>query len=1138
MRGYSRHSSDTTKSFRIMSTSWITLLSILLSASISTASNESDSSLVSKGKVTSEDEQFVLSANDLRLMRLFLSSTLSQTREDRRSSVSDVALLTRLRTETIKLPLIEGYDIRFKRLSSSQGLSQVRVSQIIQDNQGFIWFGTQNGLNRYDGYKFKIFKHDAKRPESLSGVYIYSLFKDRTGQIWVGSDEFLDRFDPVTEAFTHYRFELSSSNTLRVKVNHISQDPGGMLWVSTGNGLFRLNPGSGKLTHYGHVPGDVSSLGDDIKSTGEDREGRFWVATSKTLDEFDLGTQKVNRHIPLGDSGFGAFFHEDRLGVFWIVYGLDGLPAIFDRKTDKMTRYEFEPRDRPGKSRNRVYAMIEDHEGNMWFGTEAAGLLKYDREHRRFISYNQRPGDNTSLADTRVTTLFEDSEGSIWVGLHQKEPDFFSTKRPAFERFSHESGKANSLDSSLVGVVYEDRKGVLWVGTEQSLQRIVRKTGQYSTFRQLSGTEVLSILEEGANTLWFGTSDGLKRYDQRSGKLKAYRPIPGNPYSSCSAVIQRLLLDHSANLWAATWDGLCRFDSRRQRFTTYKPDPKLRGLNYYAIAEDRKGNLWLGSNLGLQRFDPTTSRFTVYSHKSDDPGSLSDDRVNSVYFDRSGTLWVGTQNGLDKFDPNTNTFAIYDERQGIAGNVVSCILGDRHGLLWLSTNKGISSFDPLSGAFNNYIEADGLPGPDLTGWGACYENAAGEMFFGGFSGATAFFPARVVDEPFAPPVALTDFRLFGAPVGLNRGSPLKKSINFADAITLSHNQSVFSIEFSALSYVSAATNRYRYVLEGLDRHWNEVGSDQRIASYTTLPAGAYVFRVQAATSRGPWSTPGATLHIEILPPWWNTLWFRMLYGVLLLFGAFGAYYYRFHQIRKQFELRLEASVNERMRIARELHDTLLQSLHGLMFQFQAARNLVHKRPEEAVQTLESAIAGTERAITESQDAIQDIRSEQLTQSDLSELLREMGDELARSLDANRDSPIFRLIVEGERRTLAPFLQDEIYRIAREALRNAFRHASAHQIEAEIRYDLREFRLRIRDDGRGIAREVLVEGKRAGHWGLPGIQERADRIGAKLDVWSDAGAGTEVQLTVPAAVAYETHNRSPFRLFGKASNHGQ
>jgi PAS domain S-box-containing protein len=786
-----------------------------------------------------------------------------------------------------------------------KALSQVRVSDIVQDDQGFIWFGTWNGLNRYDGYNFKVFKHDPERQESLSGVFIYSLFKDRAGTIWVGTDQSLDRFDALTETFSHYHFDVPDSSGLPTTVTQISQDSSGMLWLSTRKGLFRLDPVTGKTKHFYHDPGDPSSLGDNaIESTGEDRAGRFWVGTSQSLDEFDRNTGKVKRHVLTGESGIGLWFHEDRFGVFWIIYGPDGSIATFDPKTNRLTRYEFDSQGPESNLKNPAYALLEDHEGTMWFGTAVRGLLKFDREHRRFISYHNLPGDRDSLVDNRVIALFEDREKNIWVGMHDVEPHFFATRPQPFTRLTNPSGSRNSISPGLVGALYEDRQGVLWVGVNRSLVQIDRKTGLSSTFQPAAGSEVLSIIEDGPDVLWIAGTNPLLRYNRKTGELRRYIHDRSDPSTLCSGVVQRLLIDHRGILWAATWDGLCRFDPLTQRFTTYKPDPKTRGLNYYAIAEDPQGNLWLGGNLGLHRFDPNTGQFTVYSHKSDDPHSLSDNRVVAIYFDRAGSMWVGTQNGLDKFDPRTRTFAVYNERDGIGGNVVSCILEDQRGLLWMSTNKGVSSFDPRTRKFSNYTVADGLPGPDLSGWGAGFKSAAGEMFFGGFSGVTAFFPGQVVADAvvanaFVPPIVLTDFRLFGSPVTLSPGSPLKKAVNYTDTITLSHSQNIFSIGFSALSFFNPATNRYRYMLEELDQKWNEVGSDQRLASYTTLPAGTYMFHVQGASRRGPWSEPGAQLRIQILPAWWNTWWFRALWATACLALLWGLYRMRIQELRRQ-----------------------------------------------------------------------------------------------------------------------------------------------------------------------------------------------------------------------------------------------
>jgi PAS domain S-box-containing protein len=805
---------------------------------------------------------------------------------------------------TIILPVVDGKDIRFTRLSTEDGLSQTMVWQIVQDDEGFMWFGSQYGLNRYDGYKFKVFKHEPGVANSLSGVFIYSLFKDRSGILWVGCDEFLDKFDPVTETFTHYRIDTAASQGETVPVLNISQDHRGMLWLGTIRGLYRFDPSAGQITHYRHDPNNPFSLSsDEIRTTGEDREGTFWVGTRKGLDAFDRDTGKVTLHVPLGNLSDKSFY-EDRFGVFWIFQITGGGLAVFDRKTNTVTRYSFHKGHLSDALLTGVMTVLEDRDGTLWFGTYGDGLVKFDRQSRKFIRYRNDAANPDSLGEDNVINLFQDREGDIWAGMFMMAPNRFSTRPPLFEKFKREPGNPNSLRGTMVNGIYEDREGILWISTTDALNRIDRKTGQY-TFYRTAGPGVsprpIAIVEDRSGFLWLGSdSHGLSRFDPKTGTWKTFRHSPTDRFSLSNDIVTQLLIDHAGTLWATTFDGLDRFDPATSHFTVYKPDKQSGIQRDIAIKEDRQGALWVGTHSsGLQRFDPATAQFTAYQHNANDPTSLSNNRVNSVHFDHSGTIWVGTQDGLDKFDPKTGRFKTYYEQDGLSGNVVSCILGDERGHLWMSTNNGLSVFDPSKQLFKNYSAADGLPGTDLTGWGACYQSSSGEMFFGGFSGGIAFHPDKVVDSPFVPPVVLTDFRLFDRPVTVGADSPLSKSVAYTSAVRLSHEQNVFSMEFSALSYFNPATNRYRYELDGLDRQWHEVGSNQRLATYTTLPAGKYTFRVQGATSRGAWSEPGLELAVEILPPWWHTWWFRAacVAASVTLLGGF--YQWRIRQLRSE-----------------------------------------------------------------------------------------------------------------------------------------------------------------------------------------------------------------------------------------------
>jgi ligand-binding sensor domain-containing protein/signal transduction histidine kinase len=1033
----------------------------------------------------------------------------------------------------VTLPVVDGKDIRFTRLSTDEGLSQTQVSQIVQDDQGFMWFGSQYGLNRYDGYKFKVFKHEPGRTNSLSGVYISALFKDHSGSLWIGCEEFLDKFDPVTETFTHYRIDAKDAQGETVPITHIREDQMGRLWLATSMGLFGFQPTSARLVRYRRDPNNPSSLSSDqIKATLEDKTGTFWVGTSEGLDRFDRDTGKVTLHVPLHERGEMSFY-EDRFGMFWIVHVTGTGLAAFDRKTNTLTHYSFHERRLSDTRPTGAMAMLEDQTGTLWFGTLGNGLLKFDRKGRKFIRYRNDPANPESLGEDDLSALFQDREGNIWTGLHMMAPNRFSTRPPLFEKFKHEPGNPNSLSGTMVNGIYEDRDGTLWISTISALNRVDRKTGQY-TFYRTAGPGVYSppiaITEDRSGIFWVGSDGlGLIRFEPRTGMFKTFRHSLTDRFSLSSDIVTRPLIDHAGTLWAATFDGLDRFDPATSRAVVYKLYKQGTAQMDLEVKEDRQGAIWLGTNSsGLQRFDPATGQFTVYKHNASDPTSLSNNRVNSVLFDHSGTMWIGTQNGLDRFDPKTGSFKSWYEQDGLSGNLVSCILEDKPGNLWMSTNNGLSVFDPSKQTFKNYSAADGLPGADLTGWGACYKSSSGEMFFGGFSGGIAFHPDKVVDSPFVPPVVLTDFRLLERSVPAGADSPLSKSIGYTKALSLAHDKNVFSLEFSALSYFNPATNRYRYKLDGLDLQWHEVGGNQRLVTYTTLPARTYTFRVQGATSRGAWSEPGLDLAIEILPPWWNTWWFRASYAAALLALLGGLYRYRLGQVSQEFNVRLD----ERTRIARDLHDTLLQSFHGLMFRFQAARNMLPRRPEEAVQALDDALERTEQALAEGRDTIQGLRSSTVVSNELEQAVTALGMEMIRELKceacsrdsahgSTQDPAKFHVVVEGPARYLHPILRDEIYAIAREAVRNAFRHAQARNIEADIRYSGDLLQLRIRDDGKGIDPRIVADEGPTGHFGVAGMRERARRIGGRLDLWTGTGAGTEIELRIPASIAYGT-----------------
>jgi signal transduction histidine kinase len=589
-----------------------------------------------------------------------------------------------------------------------------------------------------------------------------------------------------------------------------------------------------------------------------------------------------------------------------------------------------------------------------------------------------------------------------------------------------------------------------------------------------------------------------------------------------------MLTDHNGDFWITTWDGLNRFDHVHNRFAVYKPGPAIGRERLWNVTEDQKGILWMGGTAGLNRFDPATGQFTIYGHNLADPQSLSDNTATSVLVDHSGRMWITTQNGFNELDSSTGKFVTYYKKDGLPSSALSCVLEDQVGNLWIGTSNGLSKFDPLTRHFQNYSTADGIPGGDFMGWGTCFKKRDGEMFFAGFSGGVAFYPDRLDSRVNRTPIVLTDFQLSGNSVEVGPRSPLKQSIGYTKNITLTPDEDIFSLTFAALTYFDSSANRYRYKLDGLKEDWIEVGSDRRTATFIALPAGKYTFRAQFQTKTGVWQDPGIALPITILPPWWATPWFQTASLAAFLGLLWGLYQLRMRQLAREFNVGLESRVNERTRISRELHDSLLQVFHALMFRLQSVRDLLPARANEAMEALDIALERGDKAITEARDTVSDLRTTVVGNSGIAQALSALGEELAAQV-GNDSVPCLRVLLEGKERELNPMLRDEIYCIGREALRNAFRHAKAQEIEAEITYGDFEFLLRVRDDGQGIDSDVANQGARTGHWGLPGMRERAKSFGGNLELWSERGAGTEIELRVPAPIAY-SRSKAPRRFW--------
>ncbi|NML62098.1 response regulator [Massilia sp. RP-1-19] len=813
--------------------------------------------------------------------------------------------------------------LRFEHLSVDQGLAQESVLAIAQDRDGFMWFGSQAGLSRFDGYRVVVYRHQIDNPKSLVNNWVRVLHVDERGDLWIGTDGGIDRFDPNTNAFTHYLLQetVRRGNGNR-HIRAITDAGNNGLWIATSDGLQHLDIATGKFTVWHKVPGDPTSLSDNqVDALAVDASGRLWVGTAGGLDSLAPGARSFMHH-----------------------------PV-----TDRDLRY------------NAVQALVVDAQQTLWIGSmggleRSAGDVRKagDKLERR------RMGEATGLKDGVIASLYEDADGSIWVGSYAEGLYRWDARAGRFQNHRHLPGDAHSVADNRISALHRDRVGTLWVGTWfAGVSRVDLNSGGFSRIMRqpdasgaLSGNKARAILDDGNGKLWLGMNSGLNHYDPLSGMARVYRHDPNNPNSLADPAVGALARDRDGGLWIGGDSGLTRFHQASGRYTHLSlGDPesdKVRGM-----LADRAGNIWVATRGGLHKVDPATRRVSSFRHDVADPGSLADNVVRPILEDRAGRFWVGTFDGLDlmdraagtfrhfRHDPNDMSSLSHDEvhylledskgtvwigtagglnrmridargkvsfqrytvRDGMSDDAVAAILEDGAGFLWISTNTGISRLEPLTGKWRNYSAVDG------TIEGAYFDGSAmrapdGTLYFGGFNGVTAFNPGAISDNRIPPRAVVTGFQIFNQPVELARPGLFAGPVERARAITLAASDSVFSLEFSGLHYAAPQRNRFAYQLEGFDHDWVDTSAGRRFATYTNLDPGTYTFRVKAANKDGVWGVPGDPLIITVLPPVWKTWWFRTMATLILLGCGWLAYRARLSGLRRQKAL-LERQVSAR-----------------------------------------------------------------------------------------------------------------------------------------------------------------------------------------------------------------------------------
>ena len=989
-----------------------------------------------------------------------------------------------------------------ERWGSERGFTGGTVSAIAQTTDGYLWIGTETGLVRFDGLNFRLFQQAS--PGTFPVGPVQGLVADAEANLWVllKNTKILRYHDG--------KFELGREDA-EFGVTAISRrSNGAALFSSLAYGTLTYK--GGRFAILPSPPGELPKSAATPTSETTDSSHLSWanILTSACREcshffaepnsAVTSMTETTDGKVWLGTRDKGLFYMTEGR-VFAVGNRLPGskITCLLRLEngelwigTEKGVLHwngaALTPEGVPSSLRHtQALAMIRDGDSNIWVGT-AGGLTRVN-------------GDEVSLDEGRetagpVTAIYEDREGDLWVGSPR---GIERLRDSAFVTYS-----VGDLQSESSGPVYVDQEGRAWFAPFQGGLHWLKGEKSGSVTNDGLSQDVVYSIAGGKSELWIGRQQsGLThlRYGDSSISTETYTQEDGLAQNNVYAVHQ----SHDGTVWAGTLSGGVS-EYTNHHFTTYTTANGLASNTVTAIAESPDDTMWFATPNGLSAL--SKGQWRVFGVRE---GMPSDD-VNCLLWDSVGTLWIGTASGLAFL--NSGHVQVPSQAPAYLHEQILGIAEGRSGRLWIATSNHVLAVrrDKLvvgalsSADVREYGLEDGLLGTEgVKRHQSVFADPFGRVWFSMNRGLSVVDTARAAGSS-APAIV----RIEGLTVDGN-GSDLRRPVRIPPG---SHRVTFL---YSGLSLSVPERVRFKYKLDRFDQGWSEPVST-REAVYTNLSHGSYRFHVKASNSDGLWNGSESSIAFTIEPAFWQTWWFRLTSGVTMALVILAYTRLRMHILTQQLNVRFEERLAERTRIARELHDTLLQGFHGLLLRFQAVSNLLPERPAEAKQRLESAIDQAAQTITEGRDAVQELRSSTVVTNDLAFAVSALGEELAAD-ETNQNSAAFRVEVEGTPRNLHPILRDEVYRIAGEAMRNAFRHAQARQIEVEIRYEERQLRLRVRDDGKGVDPKLLHEEGRPGHWGLNGMHERARLVGAHLDVWSKLDSGTEVELSVPASIAY-------------------
>jgi len=837
-------------------------------------------------------------------------------------------------------------NVIFDRLTTGDGLSHATVTAITQDKFGFIWIGTQEGLSRFDGYKFETFYHLDDQPGSISHHSIWSILCDSNGDLWVGTDAGLDRFDPVTKSFETIFLNEAPAGT-KNSVYTIFENSAGTLWIGTSSGL-SARFADGRFKHYRETDNGDTGIGRrSVRRIFEDSRNILWVGTEdnglyrldSNIDEF----ARVN-DIDLLDN-YVRDIMEDAEGNLWVSTTNGGI-TVYHPTDGILKRFTFDKDDDSSLAANRVRAMLLDDNGDIWVGSDG-GLNLYDPETELFTRYANDPTDVYSLGDDTVIELFQDEGGVIWVGTFNGISKF-NAQTSSFPRFRQDA-TGGGLGSNAITSFAEGEAGDVWIGTFSGLNKWDAAKGEFVHFptKDVGLTDVkIMSLRQHQDLLWIGTMNGGINLLQNDALVTIMQHDPFDPHSVSSNAISRIYVDSRNEVWVTTYgSGVNRYlgDGEFERFPNGQANGQFPELKTVDIIEGDDGRMWIATDGGgIVILDPDTGATEIFQHDSNNDRSLSSNNVISLLIE-DGVIWAGTRDrGANRFDANTSSFKRYTRSAGLASDLVYGMLGDKQGNIWVSGGKGLSVLDPESGRVQVYDSTHGLQSDDFNS-GAFLELSDGTFLFGGNNGFNAFYPDRIHGNTYVPPVRITQFSKFNQPATL----PLP--VYRSSSIELNHNDSVIGFEFAVMDFTAPVKNRFRYKLEGFNDDWIEANDTHQV-TYTNLDAGQYRFSLQGSNNDGVWNLSGTSIRLAVNPPIWATWWAYIIYLVLALVLIYQGLKVNEARLRREAEKRYSDRLQLYIESLEEATDSVLiaDSNKNLMYSNNAIENILGISPTLAV----------------------------------------------------------------------------------------------------------------------------------------------------------------------------------------------